>query len=118
MIKEDASTSVHRNISTKSERNAEIVRLYSSGQKPSVIGKLFSLTNERVRQILRKAEVKLQRRGNPVRSDRTIFLGVEVTDEVKEALRVEAKRRGLSMSSLTSTTLQEMLDAVKPRVSE
>lgn len=97
---------------TKVDRNAAIVLRYNAGENFRMIAEAYGISRERVRQILRRNNIEPRKRGNPMRSDRTIFLGVEVTDEVKEALRVEAKRRGVSMSSLTSVTLQEMLKAV------
>ncbi len=95
------------------KRNKEIVRLYEEGQGLLTIGNLHGLTKERIRQIIKLAGVELRRPGHPGERTRTNFLGVEVTDETKEALRVEAKRRGISMSSLTDATLREMLEQVE-----
>jgi acyl CoA:acetate/3-ketoacid CoA transferase len=103
------SLSIHNKV----ERNEEIVRLYTAGHVPQYLGDLYGISKERVRQILRQAGVALRRSGNPGEDPpRSVFLGVGVTDEVKTALREEAKRRGISMSSLTAVALQEMLGQV------
>ncbi len=44
-----------------------------------------------------------------ITSDRNVFLGAHVTKHVKEALKKEARDKGLSMSLLVSITLSKML---------
>lgn len=90
------------------ERNEEICRLYVSGLTLNQCGDIFKLSHERVRQILRKAGV-FKRDRAVERSDRDEFLGVNLTEADKDALRAEAERRGVSMSSLTSDLIKDML---------
>lgn len=91
-------------------RDADICQRYERGEQPSAICKLFQITPERVRQIVRLSGRTMRPVGTPrVRSDRTMFLGVEVSKVVKTALRKEAQRRGISMSLLTAETVREML---------
>jgi len=97
------------------ERDAEICRLYVTEEKTlRAIGKQFKLTRERVRQILKQAGIDKNSRSLTMREE---FLGVNLTEDVKEALRTEAERRKVSMSSLTSEMLSDMLVALGYRVS-
>lgn len=90
------------------ERDTEICRLYSTGLSPANIGLAIGLGRERVRQILKKAGV-YQPRAQTKKSDREQFLGVNLSEADKVALRAEAGRRGISMSTLTSDLIREML---------
>ncbi len=90
------------------ERDTRICQLYTSGQTLQEIGTSFKLSRERVRQILRKQGVYRKDR-LVVKSDRDEFLGVNISDADKVALRAEAARRGLSMSALTSDLIKDML---------
>lgn len=96
------------------ERDAEIRRLYVTEEMTlREIGNQFKITRERVRQILKKAGIDKNSRSLSTREE---FLGVNLTEEVKGALRTEAEKRGVSMSSLTSETLSDMLVALGYRV--
>ena len=44
-----------------------------------------------------------------ITSDRNVFLAAHVTEQVKEALRKEARDKGLSMSLLAYAAVAEML---------
>lgn len=46
-------------------------------------------------------------------SDRDVFVGAHVTDEVKEKLREEAARRKMSMSALIAEIVEKYLAAPK-----
>jgi hypothetical protein len=98
---------------TDINRNAEICQLYTAGMTVTECSSKFKICNERVRQILRKAGV-FKRFVPKEISDRGEFLGVNVTEPTKEALRQEAVRRGVSMSELSSNTIEEMLRQAKP----
>lgn len=89
-------------------RNAAIVKKYANGETLGVIGKQFGLSRSRISQIVRSAGFSPKMRYT--KSDgRDQFLGVNISAEVKTALRREAKRRGLSVSKLTSQTIKQML---------
>lgn len=88
-------------------RNAEICRRYAAGEPMQALVEAYALTAERIYQILRKTGGV--RRTGPPRSGRDEFLGVELTEEAKVALRAEAQKRGLSMSELSFNTLRSML---------
>lgn len=95
-------------MSKHAARNAEICRLYVSGIATPELGRQFKLTRQRIKQILKLAGLHRTDRAY-VASNRDAFLGVDVTPTVKDALRAEAARRGVSMSELSSETLKEML---------
>ena len=102
-----------------SERNDSICHRYMQGATIYQIGKEFSLSHERIRQILRKANIYKNFRGTSqhvglsggvVVSDiRDEFLGVNLCEADKTALRQDAKRRGISMSALTADIIKDML---------
>lgn len=92
------------------ERNAAICAYYQAGHKVSQCASQFRLGRMRVIQVLQKAGV-----WRPyVKNARTEFLGVSVSEVDKLALRVEAERRGLSMSALTADLIRKMLATVQP----
>lgn len=86
-------------------RNIEIIRAYVAGRSISDLEREFQLSRGRLYQILH--DIAKVRRA----SERDMFLGVNVSTAVKQALKKEAIRRGISVSSLSSETLQEMLAA-------
>jgi len=101
------------------ERNAEICRLYMGVKETPVtkgvagltleqLGKQFGLRRESVRQIVKAAGLTPKDRfkfDNP--EDQ--FLGLNVTPEVKDALKREASKRGTSVSALSTAALKKML---------
>lgn len=87
----------------------QYIREKSDGLTLAALGIQHGLSRERIKQILNKAGIKTDRKVE--RSMRDQFLGVDLTEEVKNALRTEAARRGLSMSALTSDVVREMLIA-------
>lgn len=90
------------------ERNKEICQCYINGMTLSECGKKFNLSSERVRQVLRLAGVLKDSRAKQ-QTDRDEFLGINISETDKVALREEAARRGLSMSRLSSDFIKEML---------
>jgi hypothetical protein len=92
---------------SKSERDAELIRRYLGGETVDSLRADFKLTHERIYQILRKAGIPRARRSE----GRNQFLGVNLTEPIKDALRAEAERRGLSISALSSDMLRDMLIA-------
>lgn len=90
------------------ERDQAIGRAYEGGETVEQLGARYRLSDERVRQILKKQN-KFVKNRNVNYSDREKFLGVNISAIVKEALKKEADRRGISMSSLTSDVLKDML---------
>lgn len=90
------------------ERNEEICRLYVSGLSIYDLRDQFKVSHETIRQILRRAGVFKKDR-HVEASERDVFLGVNVTDAVKTALREEAEKNGMSMSELSSDAIIAML---------
>lgn len=85
------------------ERDKAICDYYEAGHKVADCASNFKLGRQRVVQILKDAGV-----WRPyVRTNRTKFLGVNVTDETKDALRAKADEMGVSVSRLTSDILNE-----------
>ena len=89
-------------------RNEEICEMYVAGSTLQECGERFSISRERVRQILNKAGVPKQRRTTE-KSDREVFLGVNLTATTKEALKTKAKKRGVSMSRMVSDEIDELV---------
>lgn len=94
---------------SKDERNAELVNRYLAGDSTEELRERFKITRTRIYQILKEAGIPKERQQNA--DDRDQFLGVNLSESVKDALRAEAQRRGLSMSALSSAALREMLVA-------
>lgn len=90
----------------KTNRNQEVVRLYESGQSVADLSRHFKVTKQRIRSLLQRAGV-----ARTPRQKRDQFVGLFVAEPIKQALRDEAKRRGLSISQLSSDTLSEMLES-------
>lgn len=86
-------------------RNEAICRFYADDHTLAECGKKFGLKRQRIQQILQAAGVWRQY----ARTGRNKHLGVTVSEEDKMALTAEAKRRGVSVSSLTADTIREML---------
>lgn len=90
------------------DRDTQIAEAYVAGSTLQELADQHKVTRSRIQQILRKAGItKLDRHTEEAPPD--IFLGVNVPEEVKEALRVEARLKGVSMSALTSETISDML---------
>lgn len=91
------------NIARNAERDASICAYYSEGHKMSECAARFNLGRQRVQQILRKADL-----WKPyVKSDRTAYIGVHVSEDVKQTLTSEARRRDVSISKLAASILNE-----------
>lgn len=96
-------------MTTKTDRNTSICHLYKEGGLTlGQLGQRFHLSRERIRQIVKRAGLTKDDRTAAV-SIADEFLGVNIPKDVKLALRKEAHKRGLSMSSVTAKTLREML---------
>ena len=92
----------------KPERDADLIRRYLGGEPIENLCSEYFLTRSRIYQILKNAGVpKKTRYGNK----RDQVIGVNLTEEVKDVLRAEAARRGLTVSTLSSDLLREMLIA-------
>ena len=91
------------------QRNAAICAHYQAGHKLSECASRFKLGRQRVQQILKAAGI-----WKPyIKNDRTKFLGVTVSEADKAALTLEAARRGISMSALTSDLIKDMLASLQ-----
>lgn len=114
-----SETKSQRCVTMNEQRDKEIVACYIGGKTLEQCGQEFKITRERVRQILRKHGILKHARVKPkvglddggvVKTDgRDEFLGVNISEGDKQALREEAERRGLSMSRLSSDFIKEML---------
>lgn len=91
-------------------RNEEICQRYMAGETLKACGDRFGISCMRVKQIVKKAGLWRKRIDAEPRNE---FLGVDLSDVDKQALRQEAARRGVSMSLLTSDLIKEML-AMRP----
>jgi len=89
------------------DRDSQIEAFYMSGNNLAKCASRFRLSRQRVLQILKARNV--WKPYTRVKSDRVNFLGVNISDADKEALREEADRRGISMSALSAETIKEML---------
>jgi predicted HicB family RNase H-like nuclease len=84
-------------------RNAAIVAYYRDGHKLKDCASEFQLGRQRVLQILQAAGA-----WRPyVKTSRDKFLGVNVTSETKDALKVKADEQGVSVSKFASNVLDE-----------
>ena len=104
-------------------RNEEICKRYVEGGTLKSIAFDYGLSSERVRQILQRGGISKHFRAKQknvglkdgvfVTDERGEFLGVNLSEEDKTALREEAARRGISMSKLSSNIIQEMLESLR-----
>lgn len=95
-------------------RDAEICCLYKgTPETPGLtlleLAVIFGVTPERIRQVTQKGGLDKTSRVM-IEDGREKFLGVNVTVKIKKAIKAEAKKRGMSVSSLTSSTLKRMLE--------
>ena len=91
------------------ERDRQICEHYQTGNSLTSCSRKFGLSIQRIQQILKAAEVWRPH----VRSHRTNFLGVTLTQLDKEALRAEAERQERSMSAVTSDWVHDKLEQLK-----
>lgn len=93
----------------KPERNAEIVRLYTSREKTmEEIAVQFGITRARVNQILKRSHIK--RNGwQKSATARTAFLGILVHPDTKNILVKDARKLHLSQSSLLNAIILDYL---------
>lgn len=96
----------------KPERDQEICDLYMKGVKVKDIAGRFTISRGRVHQIVHKNNLTPKDR-HVEPSDRDEFLGINISDADKIALRREAKRRGLSMSAITADLIRDMLASLQ-----
>lgn len=87
------------------ERDAQIVQRYRSGETQQALAEAYSLTRGRIVQILKKEGISFN---DSPRKPRNLygFVGANITKSMKAKLQAESKRTGKSMSRL----LEEALD--------
>lgn len=90
------------------KRDAEICRLYQAGSSIYDLKVSFEISHERIRQILRANGIYKQDRMRE-ENVRDEFLGINLTDADKQALREMAREQGISMSQLSSDAIREKL---------
>jgi predicted HicB family RNase H-like nuclease len=89
------------------QRNAAICAYYQSGHKLKECASQFKLIRQRILQILQQAGV-----WKPyVKNERTKFLGINVSEQTKDALKRRAEQQGTSVSQLASDVLDDAVDA-------
>lgn len=91
------------------ERDKKICAQFVAGSSLREIATDTELSPEWVRQILRHYGLYKKDRGVKTKPDRDEFLGVNLTEDVKGALRAEAFRYGVSMSEYASDAIREKL---------
>lgn len=89
------------------KRDAAICQLYKEGATLQALGHAYRLSKARVWQIVKKGGLSSRDRNKADVRDE--FLGVNLSEQVKSALRAETERRGVSMSEFTSELLVDML---------
>lgn len=94
----------------RAARDAAICDQYTAGATIDTIAASVGLTTGRIHQILRAYGLRSGDRPRP-HNGRDEFLGIELEEMTKIALRQEAERRGLSMSKLSADVLRDMLIA-------
>jgi predicted HicB family RNase H-like nuclease len=94
------------NSEPKTERNRQICDMYVNGATLQACGDHFKISRERVRQLLRKANVFKRQRAQSTRDQ---FLGVGVPQPLKDAVELEAERQETSVSALVAETLEEAI---------
>lgn len=93
------------------ERNDTICRLYLEGKSLADIGRQFGLKRQRIKQIV--VEAGLWRKRMPAQNERDEFLGINISESDKVALRAEAARLGVSMSAMTAEWIKDRLEALR-----
>lgn len=87
------------------ERNASICRYYQDGHSLKECASHFTLGRQRIKLILQAGNV-----WRPyVKGERTQFLGVNVSEETKGALKEKADAAGKSVSRFASDALDEVV---------
>lgn len=84
-------------------RNAAIAACYGEGKTLKQCASQFRLGRMRVLQILKAAGVWTPR----VKSKRTEFLGINVSEETKQTLKAKADQEGVSVSEFAAEKLDE-----------
>lgn len=87
-------------------RDQTICTRYQNGETLQALADEFRMTKGRAHQIIRKYNLTRKDREHTTRDE---FLGVNLSESVKAALREETQRRGVSMSEFTSELLVDML---------
>lgn len=93
------------------ERNTRICEMYVGGATMQACADQFKISKERVRQLLRRAGVYKSDRLMKASSARQSFIGVNVSESTKLALKEKAAGAGTSVSRLASDVLDGL---VKP----
>jgi len=92
--------------SEKTDRDAELCDMYLAGATLSACAEKFGISKPRAQQIVRKHGYATRLSQEEPRG---AFLGVCLTPESKEALRVKAEEEGKTMSRLVSDAVEEMV---------
>lgn len=92
------------------ERDTELCRMYTEGATMLELADHFKISRQRIRQIVRSAGVYVPYRDAHEHNGRDAYIGVNVTSEVKDALRAKAVGEGKSMSEFVSDKLEEIVE--------
>lgn len=88
------------------QRDADICADHKAGHDVAQLCQKHGLKRQRIYQILKRGGISHAR----IRSARTKFLGISISEETKEALKQKATDEGTSVSKLTSDALDALVE--------
>lgn len=99
------------------KRNDALCADYKAGKTVSDLAVAYDISNQRVRQILAKANIDLRDDRKPSEG-LDEFLAINVTDDEKEELRRLAEDNSTSMAALSREWIRERLAEIRARKQE
>lgn len=87
------------------ERNRQICEQYQRTGRITETARMFNLGRQRVTQIIKRAGVWKPRTRGP----RIAYVGVNVSEEAKQALRDAASAHGMSISQYTAQVIDDVV---------
>jgi len=91
----------------KSARDLKIAQLYKTGKTQEELAVMFSVTQQRINQILRSQGVSFHDSPHAPRGDRYAFIGANVTHDLKRRVNNYAKRNKKSLSLVVEESLEK-----------
>lgn len=90
-------------------RDQQICICYRAGNTVPDIAEAFQLSKQRVQQILQASHITRQENPRTRNKQLYAFIGANVTQDVKDAIVKEARRRKMSISAWVSRIIQDEL---------